>query len=254
MVGGRAGEPPGIPGPAPMTRIDRTRDGDGRADAGQPECAPMAPVLWQTGPIVLRTHDLFSLVAVVVGFGIYYASLRRRGWLDERVVVISLAVLLGGIVGARVVTGWENFDDYGRALDAGVPLSYALMHGNKSLVGALIGGYVAGVLAKRALGYGALRGDRRLAAPPLTALPASHPLHARHDSIARRTVGAPRSLRTHHPFAWRSGCALERTIGSLSEPGPAEPGGRTGRATRDAGRGSTRRGVGQGIPPRLTEP
>lgn len=127
----------------------------------------MVPVLWQSGPIVLRTHDLFSLVAVLVGFGIYYASLRRRGWLDERIVVVSLAVLLGGIVGARVVTGWENLDDYGRALDAGVPLSYALMHGNKSLVGALIGGYVAGVLAKRALGYTRSTGDAYVFALPI---------------------------------------------------------------------------------------
>lgn len=127
----------------------------------------MVPVLWQSGPIVLRTHDLFSLVAVLVGFGIYYASLRRRGWLDERIVTISLAVLLGGIVGARVVTGWENLDDYGRAMDAGVPLSYALMHGNKSLVGALIGGYVAGALAKRALGYTRSTGDAYVFALPV---------------------------------------------------------------------------------------
>ena len=127
----------------------------------------MVPVLWQSGPIVLRTHDVFSLLAVLVGFGIYYASLRRRGWLDERIVLISLAVLLGGIVGARVVTGWENLDDYGRALDAGAPLSYALMHGNKSLVGALIGGYLAGVLAKRALGYTRSTGDAYVFALPI---------------------------------------------------------------------------------------
>lgn len=127
----------------------------------------MVPVLWQSGPIVLGTHDVFSMLAVLVGFGIYYASLRRRGWLDERIGAISLAVLLGGIVGARVVTGWENLDDYGRALDAGVPLSYALMHGNKSLVGALVGGYLAGVLAKRALGYTRSTGDAYVFALPV---------------------------------------------------------------------------------------
>ena len=98
---------------------------------------------------------------------VYYASLRRRGWLDERIVLISLAVLLGGIVGARVVTGWESLDDYGRALDAGAPLSYVLMHGNKSLVGALIGGYLAGVLAKRALGYTRSTGDAYVLALPI---------------------------------------------------------------------------------------
>ena len=91
--------------------------------SGSPECGPMVPVLWQSGPIVVRTHDVFSLLAVLVGFAIYYASLHRRRWLDERIILISLAVLLGGIVGARIVTGWENLDDYGRALDAGAPIT-----------------------------------------------------------------------------------------------------------------------------------
>jgi len=127
----------------------------------------MVPILWQAGPVVLRTHDVFSAVAVLVGFAIYYASLRRRGWLDERIIAVSAAVLLGGILGARIVTGWENLDDYGRALDAGVPLTYALMHGNKSLVGAIVGGYAAGVLAKRALGYERSTGDAYVFALPV---------------------------------------------------------------------------------------
>jgi prolipoprotein diacylglyceryltransferase len=127
----------------------------------------MVPVLWQSGPLVLGTHDVFSVIAVVVGFAIYYATLGRRGWLDERIVLVSLAVLFGGVVGARVVTGWENLDDYGRAVDAGVPLTYALMHGNKSLVGALVGGYLGGVLAKRALGYDRSTGDAYVFALPI---------------------------------------------------------------------------------------
>ena len=48
----------------------------------------------------------------------------------------------------------------GRAIDAGTPVSYALMHGNKSVVGALIGGYLGGVLTKRSLGYTPLDGRR----------------------------------------------------------------------------------------------
>ena len=120
---------------------------------------PMVPVLWQSGPFVLGTHDVFAVLAVVVGFTVYWADLRRRGWLDARIATVSLGVLLGGILGARLVTGWESLDDMGRAIDAGTPVSYALMHGNKSVVGALIGGYLGGVLTKRSLGYTPL--DRR---------------------------------------------------------------------------------------------
>ena len=127
----------------------------------------MVPVVWQSGPLVLGTHDVFSVLAVVVGFGIYWSDLRRRGWLDGRIAFVSLGVLLGGILGARVVTGWESVDDMGRALEAGAPLSYVLMHGNKSVVGALIGGYVGGVLTKRSLGYTRSTGDAYVIALPV---------------------------------------------------------------------------------------
>ena len=42
-----------------------------------------------------------------------------------------------------------------------------LTHGNRSLVGALIGGYLAGVLAKRALGYTRSTGDAYVFALPI---------------------------------------------------------------------------------------
>ena len=164
----------------------------------------MVPVLWQSGPIVLRTHDLFSLVAVVVGFGIYYATLRRRGWFDERIVVVSLAVLLGGIVGARVVTGWENLDDYGRALDAGVPLSYVLKHGNKSLIGALVGGYVAGVLAKRALGYTRSTGDAYVFALPIAIAIGRVGCFLSELPLGTATTLPCSSLSTPTPWSWNA--------------------------------------------------
>ena len=113
------------------------------------------------------THDVFSLLAVVVGFAIYWAELRRRGWLNGRIALVSLGVLLGGILGARIVTGWESVDDMGRAIDAGTPVSYALMHGNKSVVGAMIGGYLGGVLTKRSLGYSRSTGDAYVLALPI---------------------------------------------------------------------------------------
>src|SRR4051812_8055134 len=127
----------------------------------------MVPVLWQSGPFALGTHDVFSVLAVVVGMGIYWTDLRRRGWLNGSIALVSLGVLLGGIVGARIVTGWENVDDMGRAMDAGTPLSYVLMHGNKSVVGALIGGFGGGVLTKRSLGYRRSTGDAYVLALPI---------------------------------------------------------------------------------------
>jgi prolipoprotein diacylglyceryltransferase len=119
----------------------------------------MVPVLGQVGPLSIGTHDFFSALALLVGLGIYYRQLRRRGMLDERIVLLSMAVVLGGVIGARTITAWENTDEIRAALDAGAPLSWVILHGNKSVLGGLAGGFLAGVLAKRALGYTRSTGD-----------------------------------------------------------------------------------------------
>jgi phosphatidylglycerol:prolipoprotein diacylglycerol transferase len=119
----------------------------------------MYPTLIQSGPITIGTHDFFSVLALVVGVAIYYRALRRRGILDERIVLVSMAVILGGILGARTITAWENTDEIGQALAAGAPVSWVILHGNKSILGGIAGGFLAGVLAKRALGYTRSTGD-----------------------------------------------------------------------------------------------
>jgi len=119
----------------------------------------MHPTLFQAGSFLVGTHDAFSILALAVGLAVYYRALRRRGILDERIVLVSLAVVMGGIIGARTITAWENSDEIGRALDAGAPLSWVILHGNKSILGGIAGGFAAGVLAKRALGYTRSTGD-----------------------------------------------------------------------------------------------
>ena len=51
--------------------------------------------------------------ALTVGLAIYYRELRRRGWLGGPIVWISLAAVLGGAIGARVITSWEHLEVYG---------------------------------------------------------------------------------------------------------------------------------------------
>ena len=92
-----------------------------------------------------------------MGLAIYYRELRRREMLDDRIVRISLVVILGGAVGARLITAWEH-PDYYRALTE-APLTWVIEHSGKSLIGAIAGGYLAGVLAKRAMGYRLSTGD-----------------------------------------------------------------------------------------------
>ncbi len=125
----------------------------------------MHPILVELGPIRILTHDAFTVLALAVGLAIYYRELRRRGWLDSTIVWISLAAILGAGIGARLITAWEHVEYY-TALE-GVPLTVAIEHSGKSLLGALAGGYVAIVLAKRAFGYRRSTGDAYVLAIPV---------------------------------------------------------------------------------------
>ena len=127
----------------------------------------MHPILAQVGPVTIGTHDAFSLVAVLVGMAIYYRELRARRLLDERIVLISLAVLAGGVLGARLITAWERIDLFAAAIGQGASVSWLLIHGGKSVIGAVAGGYLAGVLAKRAMGYRISTGDCYVLAIPV---------------------------------------------------------------------------------------
>ncbi|MGH2418567.1 MAG: prolipoprotein diacylglyceryl transferase [Candidatus Limnocylindria bacterium] len=124
----------------------------------------MAPILAEIGPLTLYTHDVFTLLGIVAGLALYYRALRRDRVLDRRIVLISLAAIVGGAVGARLITSWEIIDEVSAA---NLPLTYVITHGPRSIIGGLAGGYLAIVLSKRALGYTLSTGDYYAAAIPL---------------------------------------------------------------------------------------
>jgi prolipoprotein diacylglyceryltransferase len=125
----------------------------------------MMPVLLELGPVRIVTHDFFSLFGILVGFVIYYRALRRRGMLDRTIVVISILALLGAGIGARLITAWEHLSYY-RLLDE-APLTYVIEHSGKSLIGAIAGGYVTILVAKRMFGYTRSTGDCYVLAIPV---------------------------------------------------------------------------------------
>jgi phosphatidylglycerol---prolipoprotein diacylglyceryl transferase len=128
--------------------------------------APLVPTLGRIGPFVVGTHDAFTVVAILVGLAIYYRELRQRGMLGPTIVWISLAAILGAAFGARLITAWEHPAYYSTAF-AEVPLTVAIEHSGKSILGALAGGYLAINLAKRAFGYTRSTGDCYVLAIPI---------------------------------------------------------------------------------------
>ena len=125
----------------------------------------MLPVLFQSGPLVVYTHDLFTALGLLAGLAVYYRALRRDRMLEPRIVLISVIGLVGGGIGARAITAWEHLPYYATLGDA--PLTYAISHSGKSIIGGLAGGYLAITLTKRWLRYDVSTGDYYAAAIPL---------------------------------------------------------------------------------------
>ncbi|HET7167759.1 MAG TPA: prolipoprotein diacylglyceryl transferase family protein [Candidatus Limnocylindrales bacterium] len=126
----------------------------------------MVPVL-TLGPLAVSTHDVFTILALLVGLAIYYGELARRHWLDGTIVWISLVAILGGAIGARTITAWEHLDYYATAAAADVPLTVLIENSGKSIIGAVAGGYLATTLAKRWFGYTRSTGDCYVLAIPI---------------------------------------------------------------------------------------
>ena len=96
------------------------------------------PTLFEVGGLEITWHGLFTAVAVIVGVGVAALFARRAGFNEDTIYNIALALVIGGIIGARglfVIENWSLFkDDLGDI--------FAVNTGGISIYGALIGGTI----------------------------------------------------------------------------------------------------------------
>jgi phosphatidylglycerol---prolipoprotein diacylglyceryl transferase len=82
---------------------------------------------------------------------LFWSRLARR---DERLVLIYVAALVSAFIGAKLVylaaEGWLHWRD---------PNRWVILATGKSVIGALLGGYLGVEIAKRCLGYDGVTGD-----------------------------------------------------------------------------------------------
>ncbi len=161
------------------------------------------------GPV--PTHELFVALGVGVALLILVVEARRRGHTDDRLLVVVTGGLVGGALLMRLGTWLQHVD-----LRENASLVEQWVHGNRSVLGGLVGAWLGVHVAKRLSGYRVRTGD--LFAPAvaggmavgrvgclLTELPGEPTRGAWGvvlDREAAARLGAPAGVPLHPSFAY----------------------------------------------------
>lgn len=109
-------------------------------------------LLPRIGPV--PSHQLFVGLGVLVAVVVFVVEARRRGHTDERLIQVVAGGLVGGAVFMRLGTWaqhWHLRDNAG--------LAEQWLHGNRSILGGLLGAWLGVHVAKRLSGYQPRTGD-----------------------------------------------------------------------------------------------
>jgi phosphatidylglycerol:prolipoprotein diacylglycerol transferase len=105
----------------------------------------MHPILFELGPLSVRTYGLLLAVSFLVGIILALRRSRARGLDQNKMINMSLLIMLAGIVGARimyVIPHWNEFS--ANPLDIVSPFQSS---GSIGLTGlTMYGGFIAAVL------------------------------------------------------------------------------------------------------------
>lgn len=96
------------------------------------------PVILDEWGIEVTWHGLFTALGVIIGVAVSTAFARRAGYQEDTIYNVALCLVIGGIVGARLLYVIENFSDF---KDDPVDI-IRVNTGGISIYGALIGGTI----------------------------------------------------------------------------------------------------------------
>jgi prolipoprotein diacylglyceryltransferase len=114
----------------------------------------MYPTLAPFLGVPVPTHGFFVALGVLAAAGVFVLEARRRGQTDERILYVVLGALVGGAIFMRLGTWLQHVD-----LRENASLVEHWLHGNRSILGGLVGAWLGVHVAKRVVGYRQRTGD-----------------------------------------------------------------------------------------------
>ncbi|MBI2941671.1 MAG: prolipoprotein diacylglyceryl transferase [Chloroflexi bacterium] len=106
------------------------------------------PTLFHLGPVALSWYGLAVVLAVTVAVWLTLREARRKGIPTQPVADLAVWVVVGGVVGARLLHVIDRWGDYA----ANPAQLLAFQNGGLAILGAVLGGAIAAGLGARSLG------------------------------------------------------------------------------------------------------
>jgi phosphatidylglycerol---prolipoprotein diacylglyceryl transferase len=98
------------------------------------------PVLVHLGPVAISWYGLAIVLAVAVGVWLTLREVRRKGLPSEPFTAMVMWIIVGGLVGARLLHIIDRWDFYA----ANPAKILAVQNGGLAIVGAILGGALTG--------------------------------------------------------------------------------------------------------------
>ncbi|GAG01259.1 unnamed protein product, partial [marine sediment metagenome] len=74
----------------------------------------MHPLLFEIGPVAIRSYGVFVAVGFFTAFSLLYSEAKRKNCYPQKILDLELVILVFGLLGARALHVLVNFDFYAK--------------------------------------------------------------------------------------------------------------------------------------------
>lgn len=101
------------------------------------------PIIFNIGHFAVRWYSLILLTAIAVGIWLTAREAERRGFRKEDIYDISIWIVIGGLIGARLFHVLDHWSD---KFAANPIRAFYIWEGGLAIWGAIVGGLITGAL------------------------------------------------------------------------------------------------------------